>query len=154
MSIEKEKIQKTIEIRNKKAGFEYHFIDTFTAGVVLTGTEIKSIRLQEANLQDAYCYLSSNEVYIKNLHIAPYENGTYLNHDPVRERKLLLTKTEIKKISKKLDEQGITLIPTKLFINQKGFAKIELATAKGKKLYDKREDIKVRDLQRETGRKY
>lgn len=145
-------IAKTVEIRNKKASFEYHFLDTYTAGIVLRGTEIKSIRQQKVNMQDAFAYVSNNELFIKNLHISAYEKGTYLNHEPLRERKLLLKKKEINKISKKLDDQGVTLIPIKLFVNERGLAKMEIAIAKGKKLYDKREDLKEKDAKRELER--
>jgi SsrA-binding protein len=146
-------IQKHIQIQNKRASFEYFFLDTYTAGIVLTGTEIKSIRLGKANLSDAYCYVQSGEIFIKHLHIAKYDAGTYLNHDPLRERKLLLQRKEIKKIANKLQDQGLTLIPVKLFISDKGLAKVVIALAKGKKLYDKRESIKAKDVARDTDRK-
>ena len=148
---EKDKIEKTVNIKNKRASFEYQFLDTYTAGVVLRGTEIKSIRQQKVNMQDAYCYVDEGEnaIYIKNMHISHYGNGTWLNHDPMRERKLLLKKKEVIKIGKKLDDQGITLIPIRLFISDRGFVKIEIAVAKGKKLYDKREDMKEKDAKRE-----
>jgi SsrA-binding protein len=149
---DKDKIEKIVNIRNKKASFEYQFLDTYVAGIVLGGTEIKSIRQQKVNMQDAYCFINGSEVFVKNLHISTYSNGTYLNHIPLRERKLLLKKKEIKKIEKKLDDQGITLIPTRLFINDRGFAKMEIALARGKKLFDKREDMKEKDAKRDLDR--
>lgn len=145
--------QKQIQIQNKRASFEYFFLDTYTAGMVLTGTEIKSIRLGKANLSDAYCYIQEGEVFIKHLHIAKYDAGTYLNHDPIRERKLLLQKKEIKKLTSKLQDKGLTLIPVKLFISDKGLAKLVIALAKGKKLFDKRESIKAKDVARDLNRK-
>lgn len=141
-----------INIRNKKASFEYAFIDKYVAGIQLSGTEIKSIRDSKASINEAYCFVSNNEVFIKNMHIAVYEAGSYNNHDPKRDRKLLLNKTEIKKIEKKLKDKGLTLIPLALFINEKGLAKIEIAIAKGKKLYDKRESLKEQDSKRMIGR--
>ena len=148
----KDKIQKTLEIHNRKASFEYHFLETFTAGLVLTGTEIKSIRQGKVNLTDAYCLFFQNELYIRNLHISHYEEGTHYNHEPLRDRKLLLSRREIKKLHEELKNVGLTIIPTKLFITDKGFAKINIALAKGKKLYDKREDIKEKDVKRSLER--
>jgi SsrA-binding protein len=145
-------LAKNVEINNKRASFEYQFLDTYTAGIALRGTEIKSIRQKKVNLSDAYCYVSDQGVFIKNLHISIYDKGTYLNHEPLRERKLLLQKKEIHKIEKKLDDQGISLIPVKLFISDRGFAKLVLAVAKGKKLYDKRDDLKEKEAKRELDR--
>lgn len=150
----KQKIEKNVQIKNKKAGFEYHFIDTYTAGLVLTGTEIKSIRQSNVNLQEAYCFVQDDELYIKNMHISKYNEGTHYNHDPLRERKLLLKKREIKKLVLGLKDKGLTVIPVKLFINDRGFAKLEIALAKGKKLFDKREDIKTKDVKREMDRNF
>lgn len=144
-------MNKTINISNRRASFEYFFLETYTAGVVLTGTEIKSIRDGKVNLTDAYCVFLDNELYVHHLHISPYEKGTYANHNPTRDRKLLLKKREMKKLALKLKDQGLTIIPTRLFINEKGLAKIDIALAKGKKLYDKRDSIKERDLQRGRG---
>lgn len=141
-----------IHIRNKKAGFEYSFIDKFVAGVQLTGTEIKSIRGTKASINEAYCFVKDNEVFIKNMHVAEYEDGSYNNHEPKRDRKLLLNAMEIKKIVKKLKDKGLTLIPLVLFVNEKGLAKIEIAIAKGKKLHDKRESIKEADTKKMLGR--
>lgn len=145
----KDKIEKSVNIRNKKASFEYHFLETYTAGIVLRGTEIKSIRQQKVNMQDAYCYMQENSLRIKNFHISSYESGSWLNHDPLRERILLLKKKELRKIASSLDDQGVTVIPTRIYISERGFAKMEIAVAKGKKLYDKREDLKEKDAKRE-----
>ena len=141
-----------IQIKNKKAGFEYFLIERFTAGIVLTGTEIKSIRAGKASINEAYCAFTANELFVRNMHIAEYEYGTYNNHEPKRERKLLLTARELRKLLTKLNEKGLTLVPTFLFINDKGLAKLEIALAKGKKLHDKRETIKQKDIQRELER--
>lgn len=141
-----------IEIKNKKASFEYEFIEKFTAGIKLTGTEIKSIRAGKANLVDAYCYFVNGELYVKGLHIAEYEWGNLNNHDPRRERKLLLTKKELNRLFRRSQEKGLTIIAYRLWINEKGWAKLDIALARGKKQYDKREDIKKRDAQRELGR--
>lgn len=146
------KFQKQIEIRNKKASFEYFFLENYTAGLVLTGTEIKSIREGKVSLSDAYCYFNKNQLYVKNLNISKYDNGTYFNHDPLRERKLLLQKKELKKLLLKLNDVGLTIIPFRIFINESGLAKIEIALAKGKKLFDKRETIKEKDIRREKDR--
>jgi SsrA-binding protein len=146
------KFQKQIDIRNKKASFEYFFLENYTAGLVLTGTEIKSIREGKVSLSDAYCYFNKNELYVKNLNISKYDNGTYFNHDPLRERKLLLQKKELKKLLLKLNDVGLTIIPFRIFINESGLAKIEIALAKGKKLFDKRETIKEKDIRREKDR--
>ncbi|GAB4126137.1 MAG: SsrA-binding protein [Raineya sp.] len=152
MAKEKDKIQKSVNIKNKQASFEYHFIDTYTAGLVLTGTEIKSIRQGKVQLQNAYCYIEDGEVWVIQMHISPYSEGTHYNHEPTRKRKLLLKKKEIRKLEKGLEEKGLTLVPVRLFINDRGFAKMEIALARGKKLYDKREDLKAKDAQRELGK--
>jgi len=149
---DKEKFSKNIHIKNRKASFEYHFIEKFIAGVVLRGTEIKSIRQGKVNLSEAYCYFREDGLWIKQLHISPYENGSHYNHEAMRERKLLLQKREIRKLKKKIEDKGTTIIPTRLFINERGYAKIEVAAARGKKLYDKREDIKAKDTKRELER--
>ncbi|HAS42375.1 MAG TPA: SsrA-binding protein [Microscillaceae bacterium] len=145
----KQEGMKKVHIKNRKASFDYHFIDKYIAGLVLTGTEIKSIRQSKVTLGDAFCFFKDGELWVKQMHISPYENGTHYNHEPTRERKLLLNKKELKKIDKKLDDKGLTVVPTRLFINDRGFAKLEVAVAKGKKLYDKRESIKERDTKRE-----
>jgi len=141
-----------VQIKNKKAGFGFFLIEKFIAGIVLTGTEIKSIRAGKASINEAYCAFNENELFVRNMHIAEYEYGTYNNHDPKRERKLLLTARELRKLKTKLNEKGLTLVPTFLFINDKGLAKLEVALAKGKKLHDKRETIKQKDIQRENER--
>jgi SsrA-binding protein len=147
-------ISNKVEIKNRKASFEYQFIDTFTAGIVLRGTEMKSIRMGKANISDAHCYIHNGELFVKNLHISPYEFGTHYNHEPLRERKLLLQKKELKKIESKLKDVGLTIIPTRLFISDNGLAKLNIALGKGKKLYDKRESIKSRDTERNESRKF
>lgn len=147
-----DKIAKKVNIVNRRASFEYFFLDTFSAGMVLTGTEIKSIRQGKVNFQDAYCLFIDNDLYLRSLHISPYTEGTHYNHDPLRDRKLLMTKRELRRLSESLKDQGLTIIPTRLYTNERGLAKLEIALAKGKKLYDKRETIKERDAKREAGR--
>ncbi|MDD3877105.1 MAG: SsrA-binding protein SmpB [Bacteroidales bacterium] len=145
-------MKSTISIKNKKASFEYYLIEKFVAGMQLCGTEIKSIREGKANLTDAYCAFFKEELFVKNMHIAEYSFGNQNNHEPKRDRKLLLNKRELRKIAGKVKDVGITIIPTLLFINEKGLAKIEIAIAKGKKLYDKRETLKTNDVKREIER--
>lgn len=142
-----------IDIRNRKASFEYSFIDKFIAGIQLTGTEIKSIREGKANINDAFCVFLKEELYVRNMNVAHYFNGTYNNVEEKRDRKLLMNRHELNKLSGKLKDQGLTVVPLKLFITDKGYAKLEIALAKGKKTYDKREDIKKRDTEREVSRK-
>lgn len=142
----------TISIKNKKALFEYFLVEIITAGIQLTGTEIKSIRDGKANLTDAYCDFKGNELFVKNMHIAEYRYGTHYNHEPKRERKLLLNKRELKKLFTKVQEKGFTIIPVELFINETGLAKLKISLAKGKKLYDKRETLKTKDTKREMER--
>jgi len=136
---------------NRKAFHDFHIIEKYTAGIVLTGTEIKSIRKNAINLKDSFCKVEDNEIYLYKCHISPYEQGNRFNHDAERTRKLLLTKKEILKIQNKVKQDNYTIIPLEVFLSH-GFAKIEIALAKGKKLYDKREDIAKRDLKRETDR--
>ncbi|MEI6487557.1 MAG: SsrA-binding protein SmpB [Bacteroidota bacterium] len=143
----------TINIKNKKASFEFAFIDNYSAGIQLTGTEIKSIREGKCNINDAFCVFFNNELYIRNMHIAHYFHGTYNNVEEKRDRKLLLNKQELNKLQNKLKDQGLTIVPLVLYINDKGYCKIDIALAKGKKLYDKRDDIKKRDTEREMQRK-
>jgi SsrA-binding protein len=145
-------IAKNVNIKNRKAAFEYHFLEKFIAGIQLTGTEIKSIRETKASIQQAYCHVHNSELYIKDMHISPYQKATHYNHEPNRERKLLLNKREIKKLAAKSQEKGLSIIPIRLFINDRGLAKIEIALAKGKKIHDKRHDIKARDEKRELER--
>lgn len=141
-----------VHIRNKKASFEYEFIDKYVAGIVLLGTEIKSIKEGKASLQEAYCFVSKDEIFVKGMHISVYTQGTFNNHEPLRERKLLLNRKEINKIETKSQEKGLTLIPLRLFINERGYAKMEIALAKGKKIHDKRDSIKDKDNKREMER--
>ena len=141
-----------IEIRNKRATYEYFLVDTYTAGIVLTGTEIKSIRDGKANLADSYCAFRGHELFVSEMHISEYRFGSYLNHPAKRDRKLLLTKRELHKLQNKVKEKGFTIIPVLLFVNPKGLAKLNIALAKGKKFYDKRESIKERDNKRELER--
>src|SRR5690606_35145495 len=119
-----------------------HFLEEYSAGIVLTGTEIKSIREGKVSMADAYCFFNKGELFVKNMNISRYENGTHYNHDPLRERKLLLSRRELRKLENKLTDKGLTVIPTRIFINDGGLAKLDIALAKGKKLYDKRESIK------------
>ena len=141
-----------IEIKNKKAAFEYFLVEDYTAGLVLTGTEIKSIRLGKANISEAYCAFQQDELFVKNMNISEYEFGTYNNHEPRRDRKLLLNKRELSKLKIKLNERGFTLVPVKLFVNETGLAKLIISLAKGKKMYDKRETLKTKDVQRDLER--
>jgi SsrA-binding protein len=141
-----------ITIRNKKASHDYEFLEKYIAGIKLTGTEIKSIRAGKAALTDSYCLFRDGELYIKGMHISEYWWGNLNNHDPLRERKLLLKARELKKIERKVKETGLTIIVIKVFINEKGLAKAEIAVSKGKKEYDKRETIKRKDSERELDR--
>ena len=143
---------KAVNIQNKRARFEYTLIDKYVAGLQLSGTEIKSIRNSKANLSDSFCSFKDNELFIVGMHIDEYEFGNYANHQPKRDRKLLLNRQELDKIRKKLKDVGLTIVPLRLFINDKGWAKIEIAVAKGKKLHDKRNTIKDRDIQRDIDR--
>lgn len=141
-----------IHIKNKKAYFNYEITDLFIAGMQLTGTEIKSIRNSKVSINESYAVIIKEEIFVKNMTISVYEQGNYNNHDPLRLRKLLLNKKEIAKIVRAIQEKKLTLIPTRLFINEKGLAKIEIGLARGKKMYDKRDDIKKKDLQRDSDR--
>jgi len=141
-----------INIRNKQASFQYELLDKYVAGIQLMGTEIKSIREGKVNLQDGYCYFNNGECFVKGINITAYAQGTHYNHEAARERKLLLKKPELKKLESKVEEKGLTLVPTRLFINERGLAKLEIALGKGKKLHDKRESIKDRDIKRELSR--
>ena len=146
------KLSRDILIKNTRAAFNFELLDRFTAGIVLTGTEIKSIRLGKASLSDSYALMIKGELWIKNLQISEYDNGSYNNHNPRRDRKLLLTKRELRKIERLTRETGFTVVPLKLFINEKGWAKLEIAVAKGKKAHDKRESIKEKDDRRQMDR--
>ncbi len=141
-----------IIIRNKKASHDYEFLEKFVAGIQLTGTEIKSLRAGKAALTDSYCFFRNGELFIKGMHIAEYWWGNLNNHDPLRERKLLLTKRELTRLDRKIRESGLTIIVTHVFLNERGLAKAEIAVARGKKEYDKRETIKRRDTERELDR--
>ncbi|MEZ7839158.1 MAG: SsrA-binding protein SmpB [Flavobacteriales bacterium] len=147
----KEKVQ-SVSILNRKARFEYELLEFFTAGLKLQGTEIKSLRGGNANLAEAYCYEKDGEVWVTGMFIAEYSYGSYLNHEPKRLRKLLLNKKEINTIADALQDVGITIIPLKLFVNNKGWAKIDIALARGKKLHDKRHDLKAKDDKRQMDR--
>jgi SsrA-binding protein len=142
----------TVVIKNKKAFFQFEILETFTAGIVLTGTEIKSIRQSKASLVDAYCKFFEGELWLTGMHVAEYSHGTYNNHEPKRERKLLLNRTEIRKLFRSSQEKGLTIVALKLFINEKGLAKVEIGLARGKKMHDKREDMKKKDSKRELDR--
>ncbi|MDR1003846.1 MAG: SsrA-binding protein [Prevotellaceae bacterium] len=144
--------QPSVNIKNKRATFDYELLDTYTAGIVLTGTEIKSIRLGKASLVDTYCYFVNDELWVKNMHIAEYFYGSYNNHSARRERKLLLTAKELAKLARTEKEPGFTIVPVRLFINEKGLAKLVIALAKGKKQYDKRQSLKEKDDKREMAR--
>ena len=141
-----------MEIKNRSAFHEYFFDNKYVAGVVLTGTEVKSLREGKASFNDSYCIIHKGEIWLKSLHIAEYSHGTTNNHDPIRDRKLLLQKREISKIEGKLKEKGYTLIPLRIFFNEKNLIKVEIGLGKGKKLHDKRETIKKRDVEREMKR--
>ena len=143
-----------INIKNRKAEFEYFLLIKYTAGIVLTGTEIKSIRAGKANFSDTYCSFINNELWVHNLHISEYLAGSYNNHEPKRDRKLLLTKRELRKIQSKIKERGTTIIPTLLYVNENGYAKLDIAVARGKKMYDKREAIKEKDVRRASSRDF
>lgn len=143
-----------VNIKNKRASFDYELLETFNAGIVLTGTEIKSIRLGKAGLSDTFCYMNNDELWVKNMYIAEYFYGSYNNHAARRDRKLLLTKKELQKIAKSIKESGFTIVPTRVFLNEKGLAKVVIAIAKGKKIYDKRESIKEREDKRQMDRMF
>ena len=141
-----------MKIINKKAKFNFEFLEKEIAGIVLKGTEIKSIRDNKVNFNDSFCYFKDNELWIKNLNISEYFNGNLNNHEPTRERKLLLTKKQLERFKSKLEEKGLTIVPTEIFINDKGFAKIEIALSRGKKTYDKKQIIKENDIKKEMDR--
>lgn len=140
------------ELKNRQAYFEYFIDSRYEAGMMLLGTEVKSLREGKASFNDSYCIIHKGEIWLKSLHIAEYSHGTVNNHDPLRDRKLLLQKREIKKIEAKLKEKGYTLVPLRIFFNEKGLAKIEIGLAKGKKMHDKRESIRQKDVEREMKR--
>lgn len=146
----KEKNQ--IEIRNKRANYEYFLLDDYNAGLVLTGTEIKSIRDGRANLADAYCVFIGNELFVREMHISEYRFGSYLNHPAKRDRKLLLTRRELRKLQNRMKERGNAIIPVMLYVDSRGYAKLLISLAKGKKFYDKRDSIKEKDSRRDMER--
>ena len=146
-------MKKSVNILNKKAGYLYELLDSYTAGIVLTGTEIKSIRGGKASIAESFCEFNENsELFVVNMTVQEYDYGNHFNHKPKAERKLLLNKKELQKLEKEVKNSGLTIIPTKLFINEKGFAKLRIALAKGKKLFDKRESIKDRENKRSLDR--
>jgi SsrA-binding protein len=144
------KAKSKVEIKNKKASFEFEFLETFTAGIVLTGTEIKSIGAGKASLPDSYGYFVAGELYVKNMHIADYWWGSFNKHDPKRDRKLLLNRRELRKLARAIKEKGLTIVATRLFIAENGYAKLNIALARGKKEYDKRHSIKEKDMRRDA----
>ena len=146
--------QAAINIKNKRATFDYELVETFVAGIVLTGTEIKSVRLGKASLVDTFCIFERNELWVRNMYIAEYFYGTYNNHNARRDRKLLLNRTELRKLIRLTKETGFTIVPTKLFINEKGLAKLVIAVAKGKKQYDKRQSLKEKEDKRAMDRMF
>ncbi|HNY08828.1 MAG TPA: SsrA-binding protein SmpB [Tenuifilaceae bacterium] len=141
-----------IVVKNKKATFQFEIVEKFTAGIVLKGTEIKSIRMGRASFVDSYCFFIGDELWVKGLHIAEYAWGTYNNHDPKQDRKLLLTRKELTKLKRRSQEKGLTIIALKLFINERGLAKVDIALARGKQLHDKRDDLREKDVRRELDR--
>lgn len=143
-----------MELSNRKAYYEYFFEATYIAGMVLSGTEIKSLRAGKASFNDSYCVFDKGELYVKSLHISEYAFGTYTNHAPLQERKLLLTKRELRKLETKIKEKGYSIIPLRIFLSEKGLAKMEIGLGKGKKIYDKRNTIKERESDRDVKRKY
>lgn len=144
--------QTTIHIKNKRASYEYELLQKYIAGIQLTGTEIKAIRAGLANISDAFCQFRKKELFVVNMHISEYTYGTHFNHIPNQPRKLLLKKGELKQIHKKITEKGLTIVPLSLFLSERGFAKLEIAIAKGKKSFDKRQSIKAKDVKREMDR--
>ncbi len=152
MTKEKTRFSNNIDIKNRKARFEFEFIDTYEAGIVLKGTEIKSIREGKVSLQEGYCYFKNGELFSKGINIAPYEQGSFYNHEPTRERKLLLHRQELSKLESKSQEKGLTIIPVRLFLNNRGLAKVVIALARGKKLHDKRDNLREKDMKREMER--
>lgn len=142
-----------IEIRNKKASYKYFLVDEYTAGIQLTGTEMKSIRVGKASIVEAFCKFKNDELFLINAYIAEYENGSHANHKPKRERKLLLNRSELTKIQKKTRDLGQTIVPLEMYINERGLVKVRISIAKGKKLHDKRDDLKDKDIQRDIDRR-
>lgn len=142
------KTKSNVSIKNRKASFEYSFLDTYVAGIQLVGVEIKSIRNGRVNLSEAFCVFQHGELYLRNTHISPYENAGYIKVDPLRDRKLLLNKQELRKLSEGVSRKGLTIVPTKMFINERGLCKVEICLCQGKKNYDKRESLKEKDIKK------
>ncbi len=154
MNKEQQEIRKKspVQIRNKKASFEYYFVDTYTAGIVLTGTEIKSIRNGKASLVDSFCFINNGEIWVKGMNVSPYFYGSFANHEAKRDRKLLLNKREIRRLTEDTKAVGFTIVPILLFIDENGWAKLDIALARGKKEYDKRQTLKEKEDRREMDR--
>ena len=145
-------MQKQIELVNRKAKFEFHLMQSFEAGIMLLGTEVKSVKLGNANLNDAYCVFQGGELFIKNMHISEYKHGNIQNHDTKRDRKLLLKKAELRKLDRRVKEKSMTIVPYRIYLSERGYIKIEIYLAQGKRAYDKRESIKARESKRELDR--
>jgi len=152
MSKDAKRFSNSVQIRNKKASYEYEFVDTYIAGLILKGTEIKSIRESKASIQEAHCFFDGDTLKVKGMTISQYNNASFYAHELTRERSLLLKKKELEKLKAKSEEKGLTIIPIRIFINDRGFAKLEIALARGKKLHDKRDSIKQKDVRRELER--
>ncbi|SNS81052.1 SsrA-binding protein [Ekhidna lutea] len=152
MSKDKGRFSNNVQIKNRKASYEYEFVEKVEAGIMLKGTEIKSLREGKASIQEAYCYFKKEELYIKGMNISPYSQASFESHEMTRDRKLLLKKRELEKFKSKMDEKGLTIVPVRIYINSRGLAKLEIALAKGKKIYDKRDSIKKKDQKRELER--
>lgn len=152
MTKDKNRFSNNIQIKNRKASYEFEFVEKVEAGIMLKGTEIKSLREGKASIQEAYCYFKKGELYIKGMNISPYSQASFESHEMTRDRKLLLKKRELEKFKSKTEEKGLTIVPVRIYINSRGLAKLEIALAKGKKIYDKRESIKKKDQKREIER--
>ncbi len=152
MAKDKQRFAKTVNLKNRRASYEYEFLDKYSAGIQLMGTEIKSIRESKVDFSDAYCYFKKGELYVKQLHISQYLQASHYNHETTRERKLLLNKRELNKLEDKSKEKGLSIVPTRIFITDRGFAKVDIALARGKKLHDKRDSIKEKDVKRDLDR--
>ncbi|MEQ8907529.1 SsrA-binding protein SmpB [Ekhidna sp.] len=152
MSKDKNRFSNNIQIKNRKASYEFEFVEKVEAGIMLKGTEIKSLREGKASIQEAYCYFKKDELFIKGMNISPYSQASFESHEITRDRKLLLKKKELEKFKSKMEEKGLTIVPLRIYINSRGLAKLEVALAKGKKIYDKRDSIKKKDQKRELER--
>jgi SsrA-binding protein len=145
-------LNKDLNIINRKATHDFNLLESYVAGIILTGTEIKSVRMGKVNMSDAFCYFKDGELFVRNMHISDYDRSSFYKHDPKRPRKLLLTKRELKKLNNKVKEKGFTIAPVRLFLSDTGYAKLEISLAKGKNTYDKRDSLKEKDLKREMSR--